>query len=427
MKLNKVSPLLAISLLPLLATLLILKGDLPDPDRNAHDLWAKQLINTGRLSISENGVFDDWKLYYPNTVPKPVELITGIVRAGGGVFFHSAVVLLTSLLVLLAGWYASGGGREGVETAIYLGFNPVFIYLCLVSSPAVPFIGAMFLLQSTSGSGAGAVIASLSRPEGFIYSIHHCIAKKKWKLLILPGAVCLGWLVFHRYTCGSFFWAVKEVKYTVSAMGYSTPGPLTFLPWAGLRLILILGAPAAAVLLFSFRRWQMRIPFSLNFLLLAASLFMGSLVLPRYIDQLFLMAAPFIFLETHRYFSGRRRTFAVIAMILFPSFQWVGTFPEIRQEERVRTFYETFEFPSAGVTAVNELLIPGICLSRNIDDPGNLFVALDRAAWENATEEDLLQFGVSRIVIVPGGVYYPEHTEEWLQCIKFIEVKYFRE
>jgi hypothetical protein len=426
LNLNKVSPLLALSILPLLVTLLLLHGDLPDPDRNAHDMWAEQLINTGRLVISEHGIFNNWQLFYPNTVPKPLELLTGIIRAVGGVFFHSAIVLATSLLVLLAAWYSAGGGRTGIEAAFYLGFNPVFVFLCILSSPAVPFIGAMFLLQSTRGAGSGAILASLSRPEGFIYSIYHCISARKWKLLILAGATGLIWLALHRLVCGSFTWAAREVRYSVTAMDYTTPNFITFLPWAALRSVLILGAPAAAILFCSFRKWKLAVPFSLNFLLLAVSLAMGSLVLPRYIDQLFLLAAPFILIETGRIFTGHRRIIVTAVLILFPSFQWIETIPEIRQYESLRNFYETFELPESGVIAVNELLVPGICISNGIDNPQNRFIAIDRAIFEGASEEDLTQFGVSQVVIIPWGVYYPKRTENWLGSIKNLEVKYFR-
>ncbi|MCD4706269.1 MAG: hypothetical protein K8S62_00850 [Candidatus Sabulitectum sp.] len=414
------------SVLPVLITLLILGGDIPDPDRNAHDMWANQLINTSRLIISEQGTYDDWQLYYPNTVPKPLELFIGIIRAPGGVFFHSAIILLSALLVLAATWYSAGRGRTGLEAAFFLGFNPVFVFLCVRGNSAIPFLGAMFLLQSVKTSNAGAVIASLARPEGFIYSGYHCIRNRKWKLLALLGTIGIAWLAFHKVTCGSFTWTADEVKFSVAAMDYPTANPVTFFPWAGLRSILILGAPAAALLLLSFRRWKQKIPFSLNFLLLAVSLAMGSLVLPRYIDQLFLIAAPFIFLEINRIFKGKTRTTVAIAAIVFPSFQWISTIPEISQYERLRETYRSFELPEEGITAANELLIPGFCLNLGIDNPTGRFISVDKAAWSHASEAELKEYGVTQVVIVPAGVYFPPHTEEWLETIKDIEVKYFR-
>lgn len=414
------------SVLPVLITLLILGGDIPDPDRNAHDMWANQLINTGRLIISHQGTFDDWQIYYPNTVPKPLELLTGIIRGPGGIFYHSAITLLSALLVLAAAWYSAGRGRTGLETAFFLGLNPVFVFLCIRGNSAIPFLGAMFLLQSAKTSNAGAVIASLARPEGFIYSGYHCIRNRKWKLLALLGTIGIAWLAFHKITCGSFTWAADEVKFSVAAMDYPTANPVTFFPWAGLRSILILGAPAAALLLMTFRKWEQRTPFSLNFLLLAVSLAMGSLVLPRYIDQLFLIAAPFIFLEISRIFKGRTRTAVAIAVIMFPSFQWISTIPEISQYERLREAYRSFELPEEGITAANELLIPGFCLSLGIDDPAGGFISADKAAWSHASETALREFGVTQVVIVPEGVYFPPHTEEWLETINSIEVKYFR-
>ncbi len=414
------------SIIPVVAVLLLLGGDIPDPDRNAHDMWALQLINRGSLVISEHGTFDDWKLYYPNTVPKPAELVIGFLRAPGGTIYQSGITLLTAMLVLAAARYAAGGGRTGAEAALFLGLNPVFIILCLRGNPAIPFLGGMFLLQSKA-STTGALLASLARPEGFIYSGFLCLRHKNWKLLPMLAAAAAVWLVFHRITCGSFTWAADEVKFSVAAMAYPTPNAITFLPWAGLRSILILGAPAAAVLLNGFKRWQLRVPFALNFLLLGVSLAMGSLVLPRYIDQLFLLAIPFIFIETARITTGKKHTLLVIAMLVFPSLQWIGTVPEIKEYVILREVYSSFQMPEEGIVAANELLIPGLCLGSNIVDPSGRFVSVDKAAWAHASEADLTESGVTRVVIVPRGVYFPIHTEEWLEEITDIEVQYYRD
>ena len=406
--------------------LLILGGDIPDPDRNAHDMWANQLLDTGRLTISPDGVFDDWHIYYPNTVPKPVELAIGIVRSFGGVFYHSAITLITALLVILAAWNSAGRGRTGIEAALFLGLNPVFIFLCIRGNSAIPFLGAMFLLQSAGSSGIGSVLASITRPEGFIYGGYHCLKNRNWKLLIYLGITVAIWLTFHKVTCGSFTWAAGEVKFSVVSMAYPTANPVTFFPWAGLRSILILGAPGASILFLTFRRWKLHVPFSANFLLLAVSLAMGSLVLPRYIDQLFLLATPFIFKEIGGFFKERTRTAVVIAAIVLPSFQWISTVPEIRQYQKLETVYRSFELPEEGITAANELLIPGFCLQLGIDDPADRFIAVDRAAWAGASETDLIEHGVTRVIIVPMGIYFPEHTEEWLKNIENTEVQYFR-
>ncbi len=410
----------------MLVLLLVLGGDLPDPDRNAHDMWANQLINTGNLTISPDGIFDDWHNYYPNTVPKPIELLIGLVRNPGGILYHSVITFLTALFVIAAVWNSAGRGRTGLEAALFLGFNPAFIFLCVRGNPAVPFLGAMFLLQSARGSNAGAVLAALARPEGFLYGGYHCVKNRKWKLLALLGIAGLTWLAFHKIACGSFTWAADEVKFSVAAMDYPTANPVTFFPWSGLRSILILGAPAAAVLLLTFRRWKLYVPFSANFLLLAVSLGMGSLVLPRYIDQLFLLATPFIFREIKNLFQGRIRTYVVIATILIPSFQWISTVPEIREYRKLEEVYRSFELPEEGITATNELLIPGFCLNLGLDDPTDLFVSSDKAAWSSASEADLIGHGVTRVVIVPIGVYFPLHTETWLENIQNIEVMYYR-
>lgn len=417
--------LLAVSVLPVLILLILLGGDIPDPDRNAHDMWANQLINTGKLMISPNGTFDNWQIYYPNTVPKPLELLIGIVRSPGGVLYHSAVTLLTALLVVVAVWNSAGRGRTGLEAALFLGFNPVFIFLCVRGNSAVLFLGAMFLLQSAGGSSTGALLASLIRPEGFIYGGYHILKNRKWKLLLLLGTVGIIWLAFHRITCGSFTWAADEVKFSVIAMDYPTANPVTFFPWAGLRSLLILGTPVAAIMFLTFRRWKLHIPFSANFLLLAVSLAMGSLVLPRYIDQLFLLATPFVFMEMGRLFKGRIRTSVVIAAVLLPSFQWISTVPEMKQYQRLREAYYSFELPEEGITATNELLVPGFCLSLGIDDPAGRFISIDKAVWSQASEAALREHGVTQVVIVPEGMYFPLHTEKWLETIQDIEVNYF--
>lgn len=423
-KLNKTILLLTAAALPLVLALFLLGGDIPDPDRNAHDMWANQLLSRGKLIISENGICNNWQLYYPNTVPKPLELVIGLFRAPGGTFLHSAIALLTALLVLASVWYSAGGGRTGYEAAFFLGLNPVFIFLAIRGNPAIPFLGALFLMQAAKGSSTAAVLASLARPEGFIYSTYHCVKNRKWKLLMLLGLAAIVWLVFHRMTCGSFTWAPDEVKFSVASMDYPTANPVTFFPWAGLRSILVLGAPAAAVVFLAFKRWKLIIPFSANFLLLALSLAMGSLVLPRYIDQLFLLATPFVFLEINRVFKGRTRTTVVIIAILFPSLQWIGLIPEIREYEELREVYSTFELPEEGIVATNELLIPGFCLNLGILDPRERFVSIDRAAWSEASEADLKEAGVTLVVIVPRGMYFPMHTEKWLEQAENIEVEY---
>lgn len=415
-----------LSILPLAAVLVLLSGDIPDPDRNAHDMWAQQLLHTGKLVISENGITDNWRVYYPNTVPKPLETLIGILRAPGGSFYHSLLTALIAGLVLWALWQAAGRGSTGGAAALYLGLNPVFIFLCIRGNPAIPFLGAAFLLQTASRGSAGAVLASLARPEGFIYGIWHSVTRRKWKLLLLLFLSAGVWLAFHRITCGSFTWTSDEVRYSVAAMDYPTPNPVTFFPWAGLRSILILGAPGAAILFCGFRRWDLKIPFTANFVLLAVSLAFGSLVLPRYIDQLFLLATPFIFRETARLFQGRTKLAVTVALTVFPSFQWIATLPEIEEYIHVRNFYESFDLQENGVTAANELLIPGIALANGIFDPRGVFVSTDRAAWEGATEEELTDLNVTELIVLPLGVYFPVHTEVWLHNIKDIEVNYFR-
>ena len=415
------------SVLPLAAVLLLLGGDLPDPDRNAHDMWARQLVSTGSLTISENGTTEDWRLYYPNTVPKPLELGMGLLRIPGGALYRELLTLMTAALVLTAAYHAAGKGDNGKAAAVYLGLNPVYIFLAVRGNPAIPFMGAVFLLYTMRGRTAGTLIAALSRPEGFIYGGWLCLRERNWKRLMIIAAAAAVWLVFHKTCTGSFIWTSEEVRYSVAAMAYPTPNPITFLPWAGLRSILILGAPAAAIFYGNFRQWQFGVPFLTNLALLTVSLALGSLVLPRYIDQLFLLAVPFVFLEIGRLFKGGKKKLITAAVIAFPAFQWISAIPEIAEYVRVRDFYYSVELPETGAAAANELLIPGMALANDIYDPRGLFVSTDRAAWENAEEADLREFGVSEIIILREGIYFPEHTEEWLENIKNIKVVHYGE
>ena len=414
------------SSLPILIVLLIINGDIPDPDRNAHDMWVNQLLEKGSLIISEKGIFDDWQLYYPNTVPKPIELVISFIRAPGGKFFHGFITYVIALLTLIAAWNASNRGTIGFHSALFLGLNPAFIILVLRGNPAIPFLCGMYLLQSKSirNSTTGALLASFSRPEGFIYSGYHVIKNRRWKLLMMLGFAGVIWLVFHKLTCGSFLWAAEEVKYSVAAMAYPTTNPITFFPWATLRLILVIGMPASAILLLNFKKWKLKIPFIFNFVLLLVSLAAGSLVLPRYIDQLFLLSIPFIVYQTHKLYTEKARNLVVALLIISTQIQWVEVVPELKNYIALREVYRAFEIQDDQVIASNELLIPGICLANDINNPIGRFISVDKAAWENVSEASLLDFGVTDIIIIPTDIYFPQHTKEWLENIR-IKTTYY--
>ncbi len=405
---------------------MLINGDIPDPDRNAHDMWVNQIIEKGSLVISEDGVFDNWQLYYPNTVPKPVELVISFFRAPGGKFFHALITYIIALLTLISVWNASGKKNTGVQAALFLGINPVFMLLVLRGNPAIPFLCGVYLLQSKGirNSATGALLASLSRPEGFIYSGYHCIKNKRWKLLLALGFVGIIWLIFHRLTCGSFLWAAEEVKYSVAAMAYPTTNFITFLPWVILRLILVMGAPATAILLLTFKKWKLKTPFVLNFILLGISLAAGSLVLPRYIDQLFLLSIPFIFIQINKLYIGKTRKLAIILILTFTQIGWIEVIPELKDFINLREIYNSIHVQDNQITAANELLIPGICLANGINDPVGKFVSLDKVVWENASETDLQNYGVTDILIITDGIYFPEHTREWLKNIEINITRY---
>jgi hypothetical protein len=385
-------------------------------------MWARQFASNGRLVISQDGTVDDWRAYYPNTVPKPLELLLGFLRLPEGAFYRSALTGLTGLWALYAVWAAAGKGFTGNTAALFLGMNPAFIFLTLSGNPAIPFIAAVMLTSTMKWSTAGALAASLSRPEGFLYGAHLALRNRSWKLIALLTIAAGIWLAFHRTACGSFTWASDEVRYCVAAMAYPTPNSLTLLPWAFLRSILILGPPAAAVFWRRFGKWELRVPFALNFLLLGVSLAAGSLVLPRYIDQLFLLAVPFVCRQLPELNGQRRKLLVSAALILSPGFQWFAVLPEISEAQTLQSIYRETDLPSSGVTAANELVVPGLCLANGINDPRGLFISTDRAAFEKATEDELLDFGVGRIIVVPMGFFHPEHTGEWLKGITEIEV-----
>jgi len=138
-------PLLSILCTAPLVVMILSAGFMPDSDRAAHSLWAGQLLREGSLSISPDGVVDDWKAFYPNTVPKPADLFLGVMGTLSGPFLEGMLWTALSWAAIFGAIKAAGGGLPGTATGVFLGLNPVFLNLCITRSPAVPFMALITL------------------------------------------------------------------------------------------------------------------------------------------------------------------------------------------------------------------------------------------------------------------------------------------
>lgn len=404
--------LVALVCLAPLAALTAVLGPLPDSDRAAHTLWARELLREGSLVISPDGVVNDWGAYYPNTVPKPGDLLLSIAGALTGGTAESLIWLGLGWAVLL--FAARAAGQRGrVLTGVFLGLNPVFLNLCLARSPAIPFMALIFL-GSAADSPVALAFSSLVRPEGFIYAGWRI--RGKWKtpalaLLLVSGAA---WVWLNAGACGDLFWSGREVRYCVAAMGYGTPGVVTYPPWLLLRAVAVLGPLPLSVLMARIGEWDLRHPVGLNLLLLWAGLAFGSLVLPRYADQIILLAVPFAMNSVMKAFPRRPAMIAALCLAGAVT-PWWETAGSIRTEMRLNTGLEAIApmLPD-GMVAANELVVPRLALLGDGADYPGRFVALDRAVWEGADEDSLLARGVTSIVIFHRDFYLSEHGREWL-------------
>jgi hypothetical protein len=233
-------------------------------------------------------------------------------------------------------------------------------------------------------------------------------------LILLAAAVAV-WPALNLWAAGDPLWSVREVRVAVEQMDYPTPGPATYPLLLVRRLFLVAGPVLAIVLLRRFRSWPLWLPVSAYAGLLWLSLAGGSLVLPRYIDPLVLMALPWAAACLWRMTTGRSRRVRLAAAVLAIAAAgtlWPSTLGGWRAELRLQGSLEELGSRGwSGRLAVNELLVPRIAESAGITDLRHRFVALDRAAWEGA---DLEAIGVGTVAVFPDPLYLPEHTRQYL-------------
>jgi hypothetical protein len=404
---------LASSLLAAAALSFMERRPVFDPDSEAHRMWAAQFLETGRVLISRDSAVDDCSVYYPNTVPKPLQLAFSIGGeiAGGA---HAALRVLWGAAAAgaaaLAALRSSGSRSTALLAGACMSAHPSFVSLALAGSPSIPFIA----LVLASGPWWAAA-ASLYRPEGVFYLALPAIRRHRLLVLALIPPVAAIWLGLNEWTAGDPLWSIREVRYAVQAMHYPTPGPLSFWPHALLRAVLVCGP--GLVLLFARRgAWPLVPAAAAHLAFLWLSLFGGSLVLDRYLDQVLLLAVPWIVVELRR--LGRpAATVAGMAgmMLLWPS----AAAGLVRGSELAEALSGIEPPPGGGRLAANELVIPAVANAWGVTDPSDRFVALDRMAWE---DRDPRELGVERILVVPAGMYLPECTAAWLLAVDGVPV-----
>ncbi|MFO7627120.1 MAG: hypothetical protein R6V62_07675 [Candidatus Fermentibacteraceae bacterium] len=400
-----------------LLILIIVTGPLPDSDRAAHSLWAGQLVREGSLSISPDGVVDDWRAFYPNTVPKPGDLFLGVAGILSGQFIEGIVWFGFAWAVIFGAMRAAGGRMAGALTGVFLGVNPVFLNLSITRSPAVPFLALLFLGTSSNSSAAFA-LSSLVRPEGFIFGVWKALRKKSCPAILIMALSAGLWALVNTLACGDLFWSGREVRYCVSAMGYETPNVVTYLPWLLLRAVAVLGPLPLAALLSRASGWELRRPVLLNLLFLWAGLLFGGLVLPRYADQVLLLAVPFAMGAVLDSFRGKSRVAAVALCLAGAALPWADTIDSWRTEMALdQDLRAVSALLPDGMIAANELVVPRLAILDSGRGFPERYVALDRAVWEGAGENDLLAHGVTAIVIFRDDFYLSDHAEAWVKTL----------
>jgi len=410
----------------------ITSGSLLDTDALAHRMWARQLLETGRIVVTSNGLFDDASIYYPNTVMKPVSLVLALTGEIAGGPAPDLIALCIGIAILLtAGLLVdrlTGNSRPATWLVmLLLGFNPVYVSAVLGGNPSILLLGMLLLIQFNGGRRNlfPALAAALVRPEGFIYSCWHFTRSKRYGLipfLLVPAAI---WLLLNRLTAGSWLWSAQEVRYVVSAMSYPTPGVISFWPWAMLRGFLTVGPLLCAVFILRERpKWPWSIPVLLNLLILDISLAAGSLVLSRYLDHIFLLLIPWAVAALFNLMDeGASRRAAVALSFAGSLLLWPATLRDMSTSRDIAGELARIGRQGwAGRLAVNELLVPGIALESGISDPRYRFLSIDRAAWESLSEDALVELGVDRILLIEHPLYLPDHTRDYLNTISGIDV-----
>ena len=421
MSLNRRTVCLAAALAGMLPTLLLLAagGEQADTDALAHLIWARQLLDHGEITIAEDGVCHDPSLYWPNTVPKPLPLLLSIPAAGlGGAGTLQALWIVMGFLALVGaarlGMRIAGPGAAWI-CSLGLGLNPAWVMLVLRCRPAAVLIGIVVALPAGRASALDP-LAALVRPEGIFVAGWRALRSRSattWLLLIAAVAV---WPALNLAASGDPLWSAREVRVAVEQMAYPTPGPATYPLLLGRRLFLVAGPVLALVLLRFYRRWPLWVPVSAYAALLWVSLAGGSLVLPRYLDPLVLMAVPWsaaVLWRMTRGWPGRVRLGVAGLALASACTLWPSALGAWRSELDLQRSLEDLGFRGwEGRLAVTELLVPRIAESAGLTDLSAGFVALDRAAWKDADLDDM---GVGSVAVFPHTPYLPEHTREYLE------------
>lgn len=387
----------------------------PDPDYCAHMLWGRTVAGGGIPRISRDAMFDDCSIYYPDTVPKPAQLLlVALAELAGGGAAHAVLRILLAASAVLAAAYAglraAGGPRGALTAGLVTGLHPVFVSLALGGSPSIPFLALLFLSTPLSCSAA-----AFLRPEGAAYAAVALLRKRSASAVVLLAAALLSWPALNLLMAGSAAWSAREVIYVVSAMPFPTPGPLGFWPWAAFRGLLVAGPVLLASLLLRIRNWPHAPAAGIHLVILCLSLEAGSLALPRYVDQIFLLSIPWAVAALQEVTGrlGRCRAAAITWLAVAGAMGlWIETAGTIVSESLLgRELDRIGSGGFEGRLAANELLIPRIALSAGINDPSAAFVALDRMVYEGREPSDL---GVGRIVVCTHGIYLPARTAVWL-------------
>jgi hypothetical protein len=422
MPLNRWGPRLAVALAGMVPVLVLLAvgGEHADSDALAHLIWARQILQRGAPHIAEEGVCSDPSLFFPNTVPKPLPLLVSIpaAAAGGAALLQGEYLVLAFLGLLAASSLAlreSGGHRAALWAPIALGLNPAWVMLTLRCRPSVMLIALVLALPPPSRRSALEPLGALTRPEGIFIAGWRALGRGRMVGIIILLAALAVWPLLNLWAAGDPLWSVREVRLAVEQMSYPTPGPAGYPLLLARRLLLVVGPVLLLALLRHLRSWPLAAPLTAWAIVLWASLAGGSLVLPRYLDPLALMALPWavVFLCRMTAGFGGRTAFAIMALAVGCSMMmWPAAISAWDRELDLQRSLDRLGSEGwRGRLAINELLVPRVAEAAGTTDLMRGFVALDRAAYENA---DLEAMGVGRVVVAPHPVYLPEHTSDYL-------------
>jgi hypothetical protein len=343
-----------------------------------------------------------------------------LVPAGG-----VAVILLAGLITMRI---TGSSSAPSVLAMIALGWNPVFVTAVLRGNPSVALLGLLFASGILGGRWRLpiAIALPLIRPEGLVFSVWLLARGKRFRqlpLLLLPVAV---WPLMNRLTAGYWLWSMEAVRYVVTAMAYPTPGIVSFWPWSALRGLVTLGPVlAAAMLLQGRKRWAWGPAALANMVFLWLSLAGGSLVLPRYLDHVFLLMVPWAAAAVVELAgTGRRAVLTASALAVAGVLAgWPWATRDLAWHARLdRELRMQAREGWSGRLAVNELLVPAIALEAGTEDPSGRFLALDRAAWEGIGPDSLRSLGVDRILVVDHPPYLPSRTGNYLGGLEGIRI-----